>query len=645
MDLRQGFNGMLLQLPITNTRRICQIFFTVLFFWFCLVTSVGMGFHQLRGWPVNWLLQLDPLAALGVLLSTGTVYAGMIWALATIVLTLALGRVFCGWICPLGAMHQFVGYLAFKGRSSSDRIKANAPNALHRIKYLVLAFVLAAAAGSMAADWLTWPRRYPWIYSLLILVALVVWRLRRQDDWGRRAKGLLWVTVLWTGHGLGLGGKPLLAASLQTGLLDPLPLVQRSVNLILVHTLHPGTGPRFTAGAGLIALLFAASLLANLVRPRFYCRTLCPLGALLGVLSRVGICQLFRGQDPCRRCLACEQVCQGACRPSAHLVQAECLRCLNCRQTCPDQIVRFQAGGLPPTAVAGPDLSRRQAVLAIVAGTLAVPVWRLEGALAAGTDPLRVRPPGALDEWRFLQRCLKCGQCMRICPTNVIQPAGLAFGIEALWTPVLNFRIGTSGCQLNCIACSHICPSAAIRPLSLDEKRGTGAFAQAGPVRIGAAFVDRNRCLPWAFDRPCIVCQENCPVSPKAIFTRVHWQPVVSGLTLVRQDGRRLWITGAALAPDRFASGDYFCRCANAPDPAAVIAANTTDALVLAQDAALAPESSVEIVVRLQRPHVDMARCIGCGICEHECPVKGLRAIRVSAENETRHRDQALVLE
>ena len=85
-----------------------------------------------------------------------------------------------------------------------------------------------------------------------------------------------------------------------------------------------------------------------------------------------------------------------------------------------------------------------------------------------------VRPPGAVAEDEFLARCIKCCECMRVCPTNVLQPAGFPFGLESLWTPVLNNRIGTSGCQLNCIACGHACPTGAIRRLSLDEKLGTG---------------------------------------------------------------------------------------------------------------------------------------------------------------------------
>jgi formate hydrogenlyase subunit 6/NADH:ubiquinone oxidoreductase subunit I len=108
---------------------------------------------------------------------------------------------------------------------------------------------------------------------------------------------------------------------------------------------------------------------------------------------------------------------------------------------------------------------------------------------------------------------------------------------------------------------------------------GTGAFGAAGPIRVGLAYVDRGRCLPWSMERPCIVCEETCPVSPKAI----HLEEAVQAT----RDGGSL---------------------------------------------------------RLQRPIIDPARCIGCGVCEHECPMNGLRAIRVTADNESRDRGHAILL-
>jgi formate hydrogenlyase subunit 6/NADH:ubiquinone oxidoreductase subunit I len=239
---------------------------------------------------------------------------------------------------------------------------------------------------------------------------------------------------------------------------------------------------------------------------------------------------------------------------------------------------------------------------------------------------------------------------MRICPTNIIQPATTEAGLEGVWTPVLNFRVGTSGCQLNCVACGHVCPTAAIRPLTLDEKLGRNEFASAGPIRLGLAFVDRGRCLPWAMDKPCIVCQENCPVSPKAIFLRERFSAVRDGvLTVKNATTTSVELDGAVLIPGRFATGDYFCKPVNgANEELRQIVESTANTVTIDTakpwSAAPGPGSHVEIHVRLQQPNVDPRLCIGCGTCEHECPVSGLRAIRVSAENETRNQKHSLLL-
>jgi len=261
-----------------------------------------------------------------------------------------------------------------------------------------------------------------------------------------------------------------------------------------------------------------------------------------------------------------------------------------------------------------------------------------------------IRPPGALSEADFLSRCLKCGQCMRICPTNIIHPAGVESGLEGFWTPVLNFRIGTSGCQLNCTACSHICPTAAIRPISLDEKLGRNEFAKVGPIRLGTAFVDRGRCLPWAMDTPCIVCQENCPVSPKAIFTREYFSTVRGGILHVRNiAGQTVILEGKSLEPGELATGDYYIKVAQSDKEYRWrIVENSNDSVTLSVnnswETVLEVGRIIEIQVKLQRPYVDPSLCIGCGICEHECPVSGKRAIRVTAENESRSPGRSMLL-
>jgi ferredoxin len=391
----------------------------------------------------------------------------------------------------------------------------------------------------------------------------------------------------------------------------------------------------------LILAVFAMAVLLNLVIPRFYCRFICPLGAFFGIISRFSIWRIGKTKAECINCGVCEKACEGGCEPSGNIKIAECVLCFNCRDDCKHDLIAYQT----VSSLAGEqqaDISRRGFVLSLASGVFAAPAVRLGGKITSNWYSQVIRPPGALVEEEFLKRCIKCGQCMRVCPTNVIQPAGIEGGLEGLWTPILNNRIGSSGCQLNCVACGQVCPTAAIRPITLDEKKGLGEFADKGPVKLGTAFVDRNRCLPWAMDKPCIVCQENCPVSPKAIYTQEVFNTIRDGVVNVEAvEGNTIRIS-EKLPMNKFGTGDYYCLINT--DKRYKIAANGQNEITLAKNEKIEGTGKIEIQVRLQRPFIDIEKCIGCGVCEHECPVSGRRAVRISAEGETRSSDRRLLL-
>lgn len=640
---------------IVIARRTSQTFFLLLFLWFCVVATLGTAWFQLRGWPVNWFLELDPLLALGLALTTGTVYAGLLWALVTVTLTIVLGRAFCGWVCPFGAMHQAIGWLARRGRPLDKRLAVNQPQRGRVIKYYILFFMLSAATGTLLGRMLSLPVEQPLAAMVLaiVLAGSLAWLTARKFF---KKPGPAWLAlglacVVWAGLSLWwpLGGA--MAAGLQTGLLDPIPLAYRSINLVLLpwadagaHELSSAT--RVYEGAWFIGALFLAALLLNLWRPRFYCRFVCPLGALLGLLGRFALWRIGKQESECLDCNLCERDCEGACEPTGQLIHSECVLCMNCREGCVHDQVVFSTAKSAAGERPLPDLGRRAVTASLVSGVAVIPMVRLAGGLDVNRPPEVVRPPGALDEERFLERCTKCGQCMRICPTNVIQPAWLQAGLEGIWTPMLNFRAGTSGCQINCVACGHLCPTAAIRPLSPAMRMGTGKFASQGPVRMGMAFVDRGRCLPWAMDRPCIVCQENCPVSPKAIYTRVQYNTVRYGArkVLAIEQGQ-VRLDGPRLKPGRLATGDYFALSALKGTMIRLpITSNDQSSVTLRGDtSAIAKGVALNIQVRLQQPWVDPKLCVGCGVCQHECPVQGRAAIRVTVENQTRTGKRAFI--
>ena len=615
----------------------------------------------MRGWPVNWIIQLDPLVGLGILLTTRTLYAGLLWGLATLVLTIILGRFFCGWLCPFGSIHQFVGYLAKRKKSIKTKLKLNRYHSAQSVKYWILVFLLTIAVAELAVDAIRLPRSTPMGFAAMMalgLAAVIVLVIRQiKFNVKKTIAAILTLSVCWVLISFLFYADWRPVASLQIGLLDPIPLVYRSINLIVLPlidqtALMASSSPRLYAGPWLIASIFIMSVILNLIRPRFYCRFVCPLGALFAVLGRFALWRIGKTREECTDCHLCEKNCEGACQPTAQIRIAECVLCLNCIDDCHHGLMGYHTAPSAGGEIVSPDLSRREFLVSAASGVAVIPVLRIGGVPGPNWNARMVRPPGSLPEEQFLSRCIKCGQCMRICPTNVIHPAGLAAGLEGLWTPVLNFRIGTSGCQHNCIACGNLCPTAAIRPISLEERQGINRYAGQGPIKIGAAFIDRGRCLPWAMDRPCIVCQENCPVSPKAIFTRTLFNTIRVHRPLIvkNADATRIEFESDALEQGRYSTGDYFCVIAGSPDPGPRrIIANTAGSLTVDRGLPFEqpPESknSVAIQIRLQQPYVDPKLCIGCGVCEHECPVRGKRAIRVTAENESRARQHALTLQ
>jgi len=644
---------------ILTTRRICQVFFFVLFLWFCVVTTLGEEWWQLRGWPVNWIIQLDPLVGLATLLSTRTVYAGLLWGLLTIVLTILLGRFFCGWVCPFGAIHQFVGFLANRKRSISKKIKDNQYHPLQSIKYWILIFLLTVSALEVAIDIIILPSTYPMVFGILVLGLLIfmVHIVVRQTGLNPKKTGLMMLILVgvWVLLSFLFSGHETSVASLQIGLLDPIPLVYRSINLLILPlvdqtSLSFSTVPRVYDGIWLIAAVFLLAVLLNLRVPRFFCRFICPTGALFGICSRFALWRIGKTGNDCTDCRLCEKNCEGACSPTSQIRINECVLCMNCMNECRHHLVTYRMAPSVSGEMVSPNLSRRQFLVSAVSGAASIPMLRIGGYLGENWDPDLVRPPGALSEKEFLSRCIKCGQCMRICPTNVIHPAGMQGGLEGLWTPVLNFRMGTSGCQINCIACGNLCPTAAIRPLVLDERLGKNRYADQGPIKIGTAFVDRGRCLPWAMDTPCIVCQENCPVSPKAIQTHEVFNTIETGAKLIVAKGDSVYIEFRETVPNmnRFATGDYYAVMLSKDERPRRIIDTWERGFRIADahpfESPPPPGTRVDIRIRLQRPYVDLQHCIGCGVCEHECPVPGKRAIRVTADNESRNREHALLL-
>jgi MauM/NapG family ferredoxin protein len=267
---------------------------------------------------------------------------------------------------------------------------------------------------------------------------------------------------------------------------------------------------RVFSGTGVIFLIFVAALVANLYRNRFWCRYICPLGALLGLISYRPLLRLIGDPASCNSCQKCTLACPAAAQPEKpeEWLATECFGCWNCVGSCHNQGLDFK--WVPParrTSSGTVDLGRRRLLAAAATGVAGVGMMRITPAAHGKTfNPDLIRPPGASEERDFLQRCVRCGLCMQTCPSGGLQPTWGEAGLEGLWSPVLVPAIGW--CEFNCHACGQVCPTEAIRPLDLETKQ---------KVKIGMAVIDTTRCLPFAYGRECIVCEEHCPVPDKAI--------------------------------------------------------------------------------------------------------------------------------
>ena len=192
----------------------------------------------------------------------------------------------------------------------------------------------------------------------------------------------------------------------------------------------------------LTLVLFALVVAAERVDRRFWCRAFCPLGALYGLIARFSRLRR-RPAALCPDCGDCTAVCKMAAfapgKPSRHQ-NAECQLCLRCLEACDkEDRVSFTWASKAPRAPL--DLGRRQVITAVAAGAVAVPLIRL-GSLARRPDEFLIRPPGAQSEAEFLSRCIRCGQCMKVCLTNGLQPVLWEAGLEGLYTPRLIPRMG-----------------------------------------------------------------------------------------------------------------------------------------------------------------------------------------------------------
>lgn len=440
--------------------------------------------------PVNVFLRMSPLSAIGAMAATKTFIMAYWPAIAVFLLAIILGRFFCGWVCPLGTTiditdHFFAGFRKKSQKNIYDGRK---------LKYYLLAFLLL---------------------SLLFSRQCVGW-----FDPISLATGVYAISI-----------HPYVVHLMDyfLGYFSNLPLlghffifIQKFIQNLLFAYHEP-----FFRAHEILLTVFVLLIAFGMVFRRYWCRNICPMGALFALVSDWS---LFRRtvSSSCTICGLCVENCgMGAIGSDGKSTKdGECILCMTCQKVCPEKSISFRREQ-PEDQRYAIDLSKRAFVLTGLVSAAVAPLLKLNYVKNANKGMISViRPPGAVDEKEFLALCIRCGECMRVCKTNGLHPVLLETGIEGIWTPKLIPRLGY--CDYGCVLCTRVCPSGAIQRLSLEEKR---------EVSLGKARIDHNRCIPWVGyarlpelekrwqDFNCGVCEEVCPVPTKAIHFNTYVDP------------------------------------------------------------------------------------------------------------------------
>ncbi|HYF49916.1 MAG TPA: 4Fe-4S dicluster domain-containing protein [Planctomycetota bacterium] len=415
-------------------------------------------------------LIIDPLVAISTSIAGRTWEWSLVWALGILLVCVLIPRGFCGYLCPLGTLIDCFDWAIGK-RVKRFRVERDGP--WMNIKYYLLAGVLIAS-----------------LFGVLL-----------------------------------------------TGFVAAIPVITRGM-LFFFDPIQTGVKlgwhqvPPLNAGHIVSMVLFVGVLALGLMRKRFWCRYVCPSGAVFSVFNLFRVSER-KVESSCINCNKCVEICPfDAIKPDYTTRTPECTLCQTCGGVCPTHSIKFverwnltdlkKVEEEPKTEQ---HLARRGFLIGGAASLLTVLGMRKAFGAGLGDAGTKVplRPPGSVPEEQFLQMCIRCGECFKACPNHVLQPVGFGQGLEGLWTPevVANW----AGCESSCNNCGQVCPTAAIRALPLEEKR---------VARMGLAELNLNTCLPYAGKEACQLCVDECTAAGyNALeFQRVHVETDEQGMPI-----------------------------------------------------------------------------------------------------------------
>lgn len=440
-----------------------KIRLTLAILFFIAVTGLFLDFtgtwHAWLGWTAK-IQFLPALFALNVAI-----------VMILVLVTLFWGRVYCSVVCPLGVFQDIVSWIS--ARRKKKRFRFSYSPELKWLRYGMLGlFVVAFIAG---------------IGSFVALLA-------PYSSYGRIASNLFSPLYKW--------GNNLLAFFAER--MDSYAFYETDVWIKSLPTF------------AIAVLTFVALIVLAWKNGRTYCNTVCPVGTVLGFLSRFSLFRIVFDESKCNRCGLCSRKCKASCIDGKnHKVDySRCVVCMDCIDTCKHGAISFRSRTLWKTQEKkqevnneSVDTSRRSflSMATLLAATTAIRAQekKVDGGLAVIVDkeiPERgtpIVPAGALSANNFSRHCTACQLCVSACPNNVLCPST---DLESLMQPEMSYERGY--CRPECTRCSEVCPAGAIKPITAEEKSS---------IRIGHAVWVKKNCIPLTDGVECGNCARHCP--------------------------------------------------------------------------------------------------------------------------------------
>ncbi|MDP3453269.1 MAG: 4Fe-4S binding protein [Bacteroidales bacterium] len=380
-------------------------------------------------------------------------------------MTLLFGRVYCSTLCPLGVFQDIVSNFTNRFRSKKNR-KYSFKRANNSIRYTILAITGV---------------------SLIAGITLPLVYLDPYSNWGKISNEII-------------------SRSEQ--------LIHNGLSDIFPQTIFYRSYAFFALGSFLFALLFMLIVIIfSAFRGRLYCNTICPVGAFLGLTSKLSLFKPVIDKSKCNRCSLCVTKCKSECidLETRTIDESRCVACFNCMQVCSKSGISYkftfkskndktQEGEKRESDIESGERRRALIAMGLMGTALAAKAINLGPVFKSAPKITGIAPPGALSIEHLKKNCTACHACIAACPNNIIHPASGEYGIDGILLPVLSFN--HHFCSFECNECSKVCPNDALKPLSIEDKQ----LAQ-----IGEAQFYLEKCIVHTDGTDCGACDEHCP--------------------------------------------------------------------------------------------------------------------------------------